>query len=175
MPAPKNLMDMLADLQSADKDGERQCEILDAFQASSDVTLDFVVNVGGKVVKALRGSADEAVRKRAIALTAHWKKLVKGKLDNTGRGKVMGKDKGVCKHTMKMVMKKEQDSNDEAGKKRRHKSKCMHAFIHTGIHTGMHAIHAYIHSLCTLTQKRIKRHACSSCMIECFRQSMHTC
>ena len=101
MPAPKNLMDMLADLQSADKDGARQCEILDAFQASSDVTLDFVVNVGGKVVKALRGSADEAVRKRAIALTAHWKDLVKGKLEDKGKGKGIGKDKGKAEEETK--------------------------------------------------------------------------
>ena len=159
-PAPKHWMDMLADLQSADKDGARQCEILDAFQASSAVDLDFVVNVGGKVVKALRGSADEAVRTRAIALTAHWKKLVKGKLDNTGRGKVMGKDKGVCKHTMKMVMKKEQDSNDEAGKKRRHKSKCMHAFIHTGIHTYRHACNTCIHTFSLHSHTKTDQKTC---------------
>ena len=159
-------MDMLADLQSADKDGARQCEILDAFQVSSAVTVDFVVNVAGKVVKALRGSADEAVRKRAIALTAHWKELVKSKLDDKGRGKGMGKDKELCKPATKMVMKKEQDNGDEAGKKRRHGSTCMHAC--------RHAIHAYIHSLCTLTQGRMKRHACRSHMIECVCPSMHT-
>ncbi len=42
--------------------------------------MEFVVNSGGKVVKALRGSQDEGVRKRAVELTAQWKALVAGQL-----------------------------------------------------------------------------------------------
>ena len=59
---------------------EKLCQVLDLFLASSDVTMEFVVNSGGKVVKALRGSQDEGVRKRAVELTAQWKALVAGQL-----------------------------------------------------------------------------------------------
>ena len=46
---------------------EKLCQVLDLFLASSAVTMEFVVNSGGKVVKALRGSQDEAVRARVRA------------------------------------------------------------------------------------------------------------
>ncbi len=100
MPTPKNFAAMLEDLLRAQKskDNERQCEILDMFLASSAITMEFVVNSGGKVVKALRGSQDEAVRKRAVELTAQWKALVAGKL------------------ATKVVVKKgDKNSEDEAG------------------------------------------------------------
>jgi hypothetical protein len=80
------------------QDNERLCQILDMFLASSAITMEFVVNSGGKVVKALRGSQDEAVRKRALELTAQWKALVAGKL------------------AAKVVVKEgDKDSKDEAG------------------------------------------------------------
>jgi len=62
------------------QDNERLCEILDMFLESSEVTMDFVIKSGGKTVKALRGSQDPDVRKKAIALTAQWKVLVTGQL-----------------------------------------------------------------------------------------------
>lgn len=49
--------------------------------------MDFVVNLGGKPVKALRGSQDDDVRKKAVALTAQWKALVAGKLERVAARK----------------------------------------------------------------------------------------
>ena len=60
--------------------------------------MEFVVNSGGKVVKALRGSKDEGVRKRAVELTAQWKALVAGQLA-----------------AKKVVKKGDKGSEDEAG------------------------------------------------------------
>lgn len=82
MPLARNQAAMLEDLQKAQKAGnnEKLCQVLDLFLASSEVTMEFVVNSGGKVVKALRGSQDEAVRKKAVELTAQWKAMVAGQL-----------------------------------------------------------------------------------------------
>jgi len=49
--------------------------------------MDFVVNSGGKPVKALRGSQNDDVRKKAVALTTHWKALVAGKLERAAAKK----------------------------------------------------------------------------------------
>ena len=57
--------------------------------------MELVVNSCAKIVKALRGSQDEAVRKRAVELTARWKALVAGKLA-----------------TKKMAKKKDKDTED---------------------------------------------------------------
>ena len=65
------------------------------FPVSSVITMELVVNSCGKIVKALRGSQDEAVRKRAVELTAQWKALVAGKLA-----------------TKKVVKKKDKDTED---------------------------------------------------------------
>jgi hypothetical protein len=65
------------------------------FLVSSVITMELVVNSCGKIVKALRGSQDEAVRKRAVELTAQWKALVAGKLA-----------------TKKVVKKKDKDTED---------------------------------------------------------------
>jgi hypothetical protein len=68
-------------------DNDELRKVLDIFMASSEVTMDFVVNAGGKVVKALRGSQDEQVRKKAIELTAVWKTLVAGQLADAEKKK----------------------------------------------------------------------------------------
>jgi len=83
MPTPKGVASMFEDMQKAQtaQDNERLCEILDMFLESSEVTMDFVIKSGGKTVKALRGSQDPDVRKKAIALTAQWKVLVTGQLE----------------------------------------------------------------------------------------------
>ena len=78
------------------EDDAKLCEILDAFLASSEVTMDFVVNSGGKTVKALRGSQNDEVRKKAVALTTQWKALVAGKLERAAAKKeAASKDTGM--------------------------------------------------------------------------------
>ena len=79
-PAP-NLWCVQAD------DNKKLCQMLEMFLSSSEVTMDFVVNSGGKVVKALRGSKDEDVRKKAVQLTAQWKALVAGALSTASEKK----------------------------------------------------------------------------------------
>jgi hypothetical protein len=63
------------------------------FLVSSVISRELVVNSCGKIVKALRGSQDEAVRKRAIELTAQWKAPVAGKLATKKVVKKKDKDK----------------------------------------------------------------------------------
>ena len=59
---------------------EEICKILDVFLGSTNVTMEFIVNSCGKIVKKLRGSEDEFVRKKAIELTIQWKMLVRASM-----------------------------------------------------------------------------------------------
>ena len=85
--APLSLPHPFDSISSQADDNDKLCKVLNIFMASSEVTMDFVVNAGGKVVKALRGSQDEQVRKKAIELTAQWKTLVAGQLADAEKKK----------------------------------------------------------------------------------------
>ena len=87
-------------------DNDELRKLLDIFKASSEVTMDFVVNAAGQVVKALRGSKDEQVQKKAIALTAQWRTLVAGQLAAAEEKKSKKKKKDEDEGSVKLIHNK---------------------------------------------------------------------